>query len=178
MRRMTLRTALSALVLLALVSCGDDDRDSTTAYISSCEHACIRLHDCNSNVDIDDCAMDCQEDAARVGPRLSASFLSELDACIDRSSCVQLMAQPVSMACQREAAARLGPSPAAEELCEAVVASVQMCLGVTLPGAGCLDTVKIFADPYLESARGCDQVPCDMRAGCLQDELGTDPSEM
>lgn len=178
MRRMTLRPVRFVLSFFALFACGDDDRDGSTAYLSSCEAACMRLHDCNSMVDIDACSMECKEDAAGVGPNLSSEFITALDACIADASCVQLAAQPVSQACQREAAARLGPSPAAELLCEAVVDSIRMCLGVTVGPEGCLNGAKIFNDAVLHSARSCDQMSCDQRSQCLEDKLGTDPSDM
>ena len=169
------------MVLLAALSCASgcgDDGDESRAYETSCELACERTHDCDSSVDIETCASDCKDDVADIGPRLSGEFLDALDECIAGVSCPALALMPATEACQREAAARLAPSAAAEELCEAVVASIQMCAGISVGTAGCLDTVKIFSSSALTSARSCDEVPCDQRSDCLQMELGLDPSAM
>ena len=120
--------------------------------------------------------MMCREDSAAVGPHLRADFLAGIDACVDELSCVQLAAASVLQPCQREAAARLAPSGAAEALCQAVVDSIQECAGISVGTAGCLDGVKIFSDAALTSARACAEEPCDQRTACLSAELGTDPS--
>jgi hypothetical protein len=177
---MTVGSLVRVLLLLASLglvqSCGDDDEQAS--YESSCDAACERAHSCNSDVDVAACASDCKSDAADVGPRLSSAFLGELDACIAEANCVQLAAMPAAQACQREAAAQLAPSAAARELCDAVVASLQMCLGLTVGPAGCLETVKIFSDSALSAARACDKMSCDQRSACMSRELGADPSAM
>ena len=162
--------------LLALAAgCGDDD-NGATRYEVSCDRACDRVHECDSTMDIEDCAMTCKEDTAPVGPNLRADFLAGIDACVAELSCVQLAAAAVLQPCQREAAARLAPSASAEALCQAVVESIQECAGISVGTAGCLEGVKIFNDAALTSARACAEEPCDQRTACLSAELGMDPS--
>ncbi|HMI92977.1 MAG TPA: hypothetical protein VK509_16505 [Polyangiales bacterium] len=172
-----LRAFVLSLSCGLALSCGDDG-DGRASYENSCDAACARAHSCESDVDVEACASDCKRDAADVGPRLSSAFLGELDACVAAANCVQLALMPAAQACQREAAAQLAPSAAARELCDAVVASLQMCLGLSVGTAGCLDTVKIFSDSALVAARACDEMSCDQRSACLSGELGTDPSAM
>jgi len=178
---MTTGSLLRVLVLLASLafapSCGDDG-DGRATYESSCDAACMRAKTCNSEVDMAACASDCKSAAADIGPRLSSAFYTELDSCIAEANCVQLALLPAAQACQREATAQLAPSAAARELCDAVVASVQMCAGITAGAAGCLESVKIFSDSALVAARGCDTMSCDQRTECLRSELGIDPAAM
>jgi hypothetical protein len=69
------------------------------------------------------------------------------------------------------------PSGAAMELCQAIVASLQMCLGVTVPTTGCLQSVKVFSDAALLRAKSCENESCNERVQCLTAELGTDPTQ-
>jgi hypothetical protein len=145
------------------------------AYESSCDQACKRAHDCSSSVVIETCANDCKTNNADIGPHLSTDYLAGLDGCVKTLSCDQLVATQVLQSCQRDAAAKLAPTPAAVTLCDAVVASFKMCLNLTVGTAGCLDSSKIFSDAALTQARGCDKLPCDQRVGCLQNTLGVNP---
>jgi hypothetical protein len=120
------------------------------------------------------CSASCKANASEIGPRLSGQFLTGLDSCVDGLNCVQLSVNDVFQTCQREVAARLAPSPAAVALCDEVVASIQMCTGLSVGTAGCLDAVKIFADSTLNLARACAEMSCDQRTACVQDALGTD----
>jgi hypothetical protein len=169
-----LRFGLLFSALLALASCGDDDAEDPHAYEASCDHACTRVHECDSTMAIATCSANCKDDASDIGPRLSGQFLAGLDSCIDGLNCVQLSVSNVFQTCQREVSARLAPSPAAEDLCDAVVASIQMCTGLSVGTAGCLDAVKIYADSALHLARACADMSCDQRTACVQDALGTD----
>ena len=161
-----------------LAAGGDDDGENPHAYESSCDAACARLHDCNSNTDMATCATSCRDDAADIGPHLSTQYLMGIDACVQQMGCVQLALNPVFQTCQREAAARVSASPAAIDLCDEVVASLQMCSGLSVGTAGCLDTVKIFANSALNSAKTCESLPCDQRVACVQDQLGIDATMM
>jgi hypothetical protein len=165
---------LASTVLWAAAGCGDDG--DQRSYENSCDAACARAHECNSNVDVESCASDCRDDAADIGPQLSGSFLAALDACVAEQTCPQLALMPAVQGCQREAAAQLAPTQAARDLCDAIVASLQMCLGISVGTAGCLESVKIFSDSALVSARACAAMSCDQRTGCLQTELGTNPT--
>jgi hypothetical protein len=169
-----LRASVLLALLTSLLGCGDDG-DGRISYENSCDAACERLQVCDSDVDIVECANDCKSAAAEIGPRLSTAFYAELDACIAEANCVQLAVMPIAQACQREAAAQLAPSGAARELCDAVEASIQMCVGITVGTAACLDSVKIFSDSALRAARTCETMSCDQRNECLQAELGIRP---
>jgi len=138
---------------------------------------CDRALECDSTVDVESCTQDCLRDAEAIGPNLSSDFLHGVDACLQALSCPELAVATVSMRCQREAAADIAPSATAQALCEAVVASIQECVGVSVDTAGCLTTVKIFRDPVLDAARSCQQQSCDLRWGCLEEHLGIDPRE-
>src|SRR5262245_20265194 len=115
----SLRHACLLAVLAGVLGCGDDDEGR--AYETSCELACDRSHECDSTVDTEEGASDGKSDVAEIGPRLSGEFLDVLDSCIAELSCPQLALMPASQTCQREAAARLAPSAAAEDLCDAIV---------------------------------------------------------
>jgi hypothetical protein len=157
-----------------LFACGDDD-DGGTRYQVSCDRACDRQYECDSNVNPETCSMNCTEDTADIGPNLRVDFLAGIDACVDALTCNQLAAATVFQTCQREAAVRLAPSPAANQLCQAVVDSIQECSGLTVGTAGCLETVKIFSDSALLSAQSCENESCNERTACLNAALGTDP---
>lgn len=160
--------------VLAFASCGDDDGEDPHAYEAACDHACTRVHECDSTMAIATCAANCKDNASDIGPRLSGQFLAGLDTCVDGLNCVQLSVNNVFQTCQREVSARLAPSPAAVDLCDEVVASIQMCTGITVGTAGCLDAVKIFTDSTLNLARACADMSCNQRPACVQDALGTD----
>jgi hypothetical protein len=146
--------------------------------VASCNRACTRAHECSSTVDAGACATDCTDDTAMIGPNLRSDFLAKIDDCVAELNCVALAGAAVFQTCQGQAAARIAPSKAAEELCDAVVASIRECTGLTTGTAGCLGTVKVFNDVALIKARACAEKSCDQRIQCLRDELGVDVAQM
>jgi hypothetical protein len=165
------------LTLCSTFACGGDDESGAGNYEASCDMACSRAYQCDSSLDQESCAADCRNDAAAIGPKLNAGFLAGIDACIEELNCAELAVAAVFQTCQREAAARLSPSAAAEALCQAVADSIEECTGIGVGTAGCLGNVKIFRDSALAAARRCESRPCDQRTACLQTELGIDPTE-
>jgi hypothetical protein len=169
------RRALWSLVCAVLLcACGDDSAEDPGAYQDSCDNACARVHKCDSSMDVGTCASRCKSGAADIGPRLSGQYLVGIDSCVDQLNCVQLSLNSVFQTCQRDAASRIAPTPSAIDLCNAVVASIEMCTGLSVGTAGCLGAVKIYADSALHSARACADKSCDQRTACVQDALGID----
>jgi len=170
-----MRVPVPLILSVLLAACASSD-DAGPSHEASCEMACARVYECDSSVDEQTCAANCKNDTADVGPHLSQAFLAGIDMCVDQLNCAQLALAGYFQTCQNEASARIAPSAAAEDLCQAVVETVQECTGLTIGTAGCLDGVKIFNDASLRAGRRCDERPCDQRAACLQAELGIDPT--
>ena len=156
--------------LACLAAC--EDGDGGSGYKQSCKRTCARAHDCVSTVNADSCTDDCVESLSEVGDHLRSDYVKGIDACFADLSCDQLVAALTNNACRDESSARLAPTPAAIELCEAVVDSLQDCIGLSTGTAGCLESVKIFNDSSLQSALTCKERACTERFSCLQDELG------
>jgi hypothetical protein len=159
---------------LTLVAGCSDDGSSTPAYKASCSRNCARAHDCSSTIDAEQCVDDCEDDLEDVGPQLRDDYLAGIDSCVAELSCNELVAASILNTCPMEAAARLGPSKAAQDLCDQVQESLEECLGVSGGASACLDTVKVFADGALRRAADCGSEPCDQRFTCAQEALGVD----
>lgn len=157
-------------LLLLIGACDDDDGGS--GYQQTCARTCARAHDCVSSVNAEQCTRDCNAAFADVGDNLRRDFVMGIDSCLTKLSCDELVIAIGNQMCRDESSARLAPSQAAVALCDAVSASFQECLGLSVGTAGCLDSVKIFDDKALRSALMCVQQPCTERASCLEDQLG------
>jgi hypothetical protein len=164
------------VVLGFACACGDDD--GPPKHEASCDRACARAKECSSSVDEVDCAMDCKDDTAEIGPNLRGDFLAAIDSCVADLNCVQLAGAAVFQTCQLEATARVAPSDVAVDLCDTVVDTIKECTGLTVGTAGCLDGVKVFHDGALARARACAEKSCDQRVACLRNELGIDVAGM
>jgi hypothetical protein len=173
-----LSIAMLAMCTFAPIAAGCGDDDGPPQHEASCDRACARAHECSSSVDEADCAMDCKDDTAEIGPNLRGDFLAALDSCTADLTCIEFAGAAVFQTCQREATARVAPSDAAVDLCDAVVDTIKECTGLTVGTAGCLDGVKVFHDTALTRAQTCEAKSCDQRVACLRDQLGIDVAGM
>lgn len=169
MQRLLSRLPVCFGLLLSAAACDDDEG---SGYVQSCANSCKRLHNCLSSVDEAQCRSSCEEELKGFGDNLRSDYVASIDSCIQKLSCDQLAVNTFSQSCRNEAQARLAASQQAIKLCEQVSASIKTCTGLSVGTAGCIESIKMFADGPLRSALTCLDLPCDQRADCAYDTLG------
>lgn len=164
------RLPLCFALLFSIAACDDDDEGS--GYRQSCANSCERLHKCLSSVDVAQCRDSCESELESFGDNLRADYVAATDACIGKLTCDQLAINSFSQMCRNEAEARIAASQAAIQLCEGVSASLKTCTGLSVGTAGCIESVKVFADRPLRSALTCQKLSCDQQPDCAYQALG------
>ncbi len=168
MRILAKAIALGAVGALVW-ACGSSDGST---YVGSCSRACNEAKKCDSTIDTETCSNACQNELAAVGPKLSNTYLSEVDQCIAAANCAELAAQFVLNSCDRAARASIGASSQATSYCEASIVAGEECSRFALGQGACLELVKVFSDSALSSAEACFSQSCDQHAACVLAELG------
>jgi hypothetical protein len=162
---------LFGLIAGFLLACGDDN-DSPT-YASICHRACERAAQCHSTVDANACSENCREEFAEVGPNLSATYLSAVDACIAESTCAQLASAAVLGTCDLQARVEVSPSATVQSFCTDVSAADRFCSRIDRELL-CREGMKVFSDAAISRARPCLDESCDQQEPCVESTLGTE----
>lgn len=169
-----MRSALLSSLALLLAACGDGGSTSPAA----CQLACQRAAVCQPPADARACTSACATGpgypyaSPYPEPALSPRYLDAVRRCLDGVPCSSADFYGASDACARDAALRLKPSKAADELCRRALTADGYCGTATLSGYACLDTVKIYDDAALRRARSCYDAPCSTQPACVDQTLG------
>lgn len=178
---LSLGAVLWALAASGCSSSSDGDGASTaTSSVSAaeassfCDSYCKKQESCDSRVDVQTCAVRCDDGVTSTLERLRADLVDATRACFEASDCRQVLGGKRLSECIDEAAVSVTPSKAATTFCDALTAAAKECFDVDHPRVACLEQSKTYSDATLAEATKCMAKSCKQRFACESAVLGVE----
>lgn len=178
-RHSIVAVAFAVFSFSSIVACGSSDEGSSTATSavvsakqaeSFCSSYCGRSAECDSSIDVDTCATECEDVTSSSFRRLRADVIEPTRECFVNSDCRSILTSKRLGACIEESAAMVAPSPAAKAFCDAFVTEAGRC-DAHVDRADCLSVARIFGDEALANAKACTAKSCSVMGPCVEAEL-------
>jgi len=148
-----------------------NDPSSVGDADSYCDSICAKEHECDSSSDEDTCVNQCKNKIASVVEHVRGDSLNRVVACVNESSCKNVLDGDAEDDCGDEELASLSPSQAAKDFCASWKSAAKKC-GQTVDTATCLKAAKIFNDGSLADAESCTEKSCSAQSKCIGAAFG------
>jgi hypothetical protein len=158
---------------LAVAACHRRSHDDgAPRFEETCAISCDRVHECDSEVDAEECRQNCHDAFSPFGAHLRKEFLEEVDQCLEDARCGDLGVSALDNSCRRDASDRIGANLKVVELCKAINATLVHCGSNGQELEVCASSMKIFDDETLDKAKSCADVPCGDLGRCFTMSAG------
>lgn len=154
-----------------ILGCGGSTGDGGGASVTQgdidnfCTQTCAAQKKCDSKVDETTCVSNCKNQWSSYAGKVRTDYVTLRNDCVTTASCDKLKD------CDDTAKASIAPSAAAQIWCDDALKKNAECK-FNQDKAQCLDSMKIFSDAALESARACFSKPCGDYLGCVVSAIG------